>query len=245
MTAEFDPDAFWSEVRRYGATVVPYTWTMLRELVNADPHPAERHHAIRLFVGSGMPRNLWRRVLERFAPASVLELYASTRSGAILGNVSGRKVGALGRPLPGMPRVKIAAWDGDRLAIGADGYAIESDTGMLLVEAADGPLRGVFKRDDAWIATGDLFRRDADGDLWLANPSRLVEDALGTLDAVDLAVCGDTFAAVTPRPGHTLTQAAIKRALKSLDPAVRPREVQILDAMPLTSWYRPSLDDLS
>ena len=29
------------------------------------------------------------------------------------------------------------------------------------------PLRGVFARDDAWIVTGDLFRRDADGDYWL------------------------------------------------------------------------------
>ena len=181
MTAAFDPDAFWTEVRRYGATVVPYTWTMLRELVDAEPHPAERHHAIRLFVGSGMPRNLWRRVLDRFAPANVLELYASTRSGAILGNVRGRKVGAIGRPLPGMAKVTIARCDPatGELEIGSDGYAIESDTGMLLVEATepghDVPLRGVFKPDDAWIATGDLFRRDGDGDLWLANPSRLVE----------------------------------------------------------------------
>ena len=30
----------------------------------------------------------------------------------------------------------------------------------------DIPLRGVFARDDAWMATGDLFRVDADGDLW-------------------------------------------------------------------------------
>ena len=42
-----------------------------------------------------------------------------------------------------------------------------------------------------------------------------------------------------------MTQAAIKRALKSLDPDVRPGAVRILDAMPLTSWYRPSLDHLT
>jgi putative long chain acyl-CoA synthase len=215
---------------------------MLRELVNAEPHPAERYHAIRLFVGSGMPTNLWGRVLERFAPAQVLELYASTRSGAILGNVSGRKVGALGRPLPGTPRVKVAAWDNDGLVVGEDGYAIESKEGMLLVEATgDAPLRGVFSRDDAWIATGDRFRRDADGDLWLAGAGRQIEDALGALDAVDLAVCDDGVALVTARPGQTVTMAAVTRALESLE--VRPSEVRIVDTMPLTSWFRPSISE--
>ena len=59
----------------------------------------------------------------------------------------------------------------------------------------------MFSRDDAWLSTGDLFRRDADGDYWrldgvydvihtasgpvLAAPIR---DALGDLPAVDLAV---------------------------------------------------------
>jgi putative long chain acyl-CoA synthase len=191
-----------------------------------------------------MPANVWRRALERFAPAQVLELYASTRSGAILGNVSGRKVGALGRPLPGTPRVKLAAWDGDALVVGEDGYVLESDEGMLLVEATgDAPLRGVFSRDDAWIATGDVFRRDADGDLWLATPGRQVEDALGALDAVDLAVCQDGVAVVSARPNQTLTRAAVTRALRSLDPEVRPDTVRIVDAIPVTSCFRPSIEE--
>ena len=28
------------------------------------------------------------------------------------------------------------------------------------------PLRGVFAPEDAWVVTGDLFKRDADGDYW-------------------------------------------------------------------------------
>jgi putative long chain acyl-CoA synthase len=279
MATRFDPATFWSEVRRYGATVVPYTWTMLQELVDAAPHPEERHHPIRLFVGSGMPRNLWRRVLDRFSPAAVLELYASTRTGAIVGNVSGRKIGALGQPLPGMPRVRVAAYDiaAGRLEIGGDGFAIPCDdgeTGMLLVEAdgaaptgQDVPLRGVFKPDDAWIATGDLFRRDGDGDLWLVDDAaaliatkhgtispRAVQDALGELAAVDLAACygveretdGAPIAlvAVTLRPGHALNAAAVGGALQALAPDARPDVVHVLDTMPLTSWFRPSVPEL-
>jgi putative long chain acyl-CoA synthase len=279
IATRFDPETFWSEVRRYGATVVPYTWTMLHALVAAEPHPEERSHPIRLFVGSGMPASLWRRVEERFAPARVLELYASTRTGAIVGNVSDRKVGAIGRPLPGTSRIRVAHRDiaTGRLRVGPDGFAVPcqaGEVGALLVEADawtpggnDVPLRGVFRRDDAWIATGDLVRVDDDGDLWFVDSAaaiiatergsvspRQVENALGEIDAVDLAACypvtqqrdGATLAvaAVTPRPGRALDTAAISRALETLDPDARPDQVHVVDAIPMTSWYRPAVTAL-
>ncbi|MGH7805631.1 MAG: alpha/beta fold hydrolase, partial [Candidatus Binatia bacterium] len=85
------PKAFWQDVRLYGATVVFYKGTMLRELVDAPPDPAEKHNPVRLFAGSGMPKNVWKRVLERFAPVSVLELYTSTEARCALANLSGEK----------------------------------------------------------------------------------------------------------------------------------------------------------
>jgi len=207
-----DPDTFWQEVRRYGATHVTYTWTSLRAIANAPEHPNERHHPIRLFMGSGMPRNLWRQVLERFAPARVLEFYASAVGEAILANVSGAKIGAVGGPLPGTTDVKVVAYDVEqrRLVSGDDGLAreCEADEPGLLVARLDpsmpvhdSPLRSVFARDDAWQSTGDLFTRDRDGDLWLVDPvdsliqtrhgpvapSR-IRDALTTIPGVDLAV---------------------------------------------------------
>ena len=104
---------FWEEVRRYGVTVASYTWTLLDEVVEAPPQPGERHHPLRLFIGSGMPRGLWRRVERRFRPARVVEFYASTEAGAILVNLRGRKPGAMGRPLPGSAEVRIAQYDLD------------------------------------------------------------------------------------------------------------------------------------
>ncbi len=279
MAPQFDSKTFWPEVRRYGATVVPYTWTMLRALLDAPPNPDESHHPIRLFVGSGMPPSLWRRVLERFAPAHVLEMYASTRSGAILANVSGRKIGAMGRPLPGTPRVRVVRYDLEarRLVTGDDGFAIPcppGETGMLLVEVdpvtdlgEETVSRGVFSHDDAWTATGDLFRRDEDGDLWLVDRAealiktkhgtvspREVEGALGTLDAVDLAACyrhtrprggNQAIAAVRLRPERELDARTLTRALGTLDPSARPDIVQVVEEMPLTSWFRPALAEHS
>ncbi len=39
MAREFDPTTFWDEARRYGVTVAGYTWTLLRDLVEAPPTP--------------------------------------------------------------------------------------------------------------------------------------------------------------------------------------------------------------
>lgn len=274
MARHFDPSTFWDEVRRYGVTVVTYTWTMLRDVVEAPPHPGERHHPVRLFVGSGMPPGLWRRTLDRFGPAGVVEFYTSTVGDVVLVNLGTKKIGAMGRRLPGSARVRIAAYDtqAGRLVTGKDGFAVvceRDQVGMLLAEAdtddpagSDSALRGVFRRDDAWLATGDLFRRDADGDYWLVDPvgslirtahgaipSAPIRDALGRLEAVDLAVCygvpigdgscSEAVAAVTLRDGHELTAAQITEALARLEPHARPAVVRVVADLPVTTWFRP------
>ena len=279
LARDWDPATFWDEVRRYGVTISSYTWTMLRDLVEAPPDPNERHHPVRLFMGSGMPRGLWRRVADRFAPARVVEFYASTEGEVVLANVSGQKVGAMGRPLPGSARVKLAALDleAGKLESTASGFARECETGEIgvLVSEVDPdvnptvetPLRGVFRPEDAWVSTGDLFRRDADGDYWLVDtitsvirtptgpvyptPSR---DALWMLDAVDLAVCfGVTvtgakgavaIAAVTVREGHELNAEDVSDALDVLPFEQRPRYVRVVDEIPVTTWYRPVVGPL-
>ncbi len=183
---EFDPETFWSEVRRYRATVVTYVRDMLEPLLDG-PQRGPHQHPIRMFVGSAMSADLWRRVNERFESVHVLEMYASTRSDAILGNVTGRKIGSVGKPLPGTPRARVVAIADGRIRTGEDGYAVRAppgEAGQLLVDASgkvfadnDIPLRGVFTRDDAWIATGDLFRVDEDGDFWFVRSMRDLTDA--------------------------------------------------------------------
>jgi putative long chain acyl-CoA synthase len=130
MASEFEPRTFWDEVRRYGVTVASYTWTLLHELVAAPPQPGERGHPVRLFIGSGMPRGLWRRVQERFQPARVVEFYASTETGVILVNLRDAKPGAMGRPLPGTPEVRLAAYDpeSEQLILGRGGFVRQCKT---------------------------------------------------------------------------------------------------------------------
>jgi putative long chain acyl-CoA synthase len=273
LATAYRPSNFWDEVRRYGVTVASYTWNLLHDLVEAPPEPGERHHPVRLFIGSGMPRGLWRRVERRFAPARVLEFYASTETGAVLVNLRDAKPGAMGRPLPGSAEVRIAAYDveSEKLVLGDDGFVRECDTdevGILLARvrpsatSAATPLRGVFSRDDAWLGTGDLFRRDPDGDFWRQDSigdvirtaggpvfTTAIRDALGNLPAVDLAIAygvrpvgGEqeiAVAAVTLRAGYELDGGEVSEALRGLAPQKRPGIVHVVDSIPHTTWFRP------
>ncbi len=206
------PDRFVAEVHQYGVTVVSYTWTMLRDVIDDQAFALHGNHPVRLFIGSGMPTGLWQRVLDAFAPARVVEFFATTDGQAVLANVSGAKIGSKGRPLPGAGRVELGAYDPhhDLILENDRGFVQIADTdqvGVLLAQAR-GPIdptasvkRGVFAPADTWVSTEFLFRRDADGDFWLlGRRGTLVRcergivycepstDALGFVRSVDLAV---------------------------------------------------------
>ncbi len=212
LARNLDPAKFPEEVRRYGVTVVTYTWTMMREILDSEQSSLERSHPVRLFIGSGMPVGLWRRTLERYAPARVVEFYASTEGDVVLANVSGVKVGCKGRPVPGTARVALAAYDpvAEKFFEDERGFirlAEPNEVGLLLGRvSADAPLpqggmRSVFEPGDAWVPTENLFRQDADGDYWLLDHKRLlvkarrgavftqpIIDILGEIRDVDLVV---------------------------------------------------------
>jgi putative long chain acyl-CoA synthase len=203
----------------------------------------------------------------------VLEFYASTEAGAILVNLRGAKEGCMGRPLPGSAEVRIGAYDVEqgRLCLRRDGFVEQSgigEIGMLLARVRTDepwtgtPLRGVFASEDAWLATGDLFLRDEDGDYWRVDSTADVIDtahgavlpgpireALGDLPAVDLAVAygvpvdGDehmlAVAAVTLRAGRELDARDIGAAVRGLERQDRPAIVRVVERIPVTTWFRP------
>nr|WP_245677645.1 AMP-binding protein [Nocardia acidivorans] len=228
LARSLDPAQFAAEVHRYGVTVVTYTWTMLRDILDADTFPSGHPHPIRLFIGSGMPAGLWRRTQERFAPARVLEFYASIEGDVVLANVSGAKIGSKGRPVPGTAKVELIAYDPltDEIQVEDSGFArrcAENEVGLLIGTASDtvdvsaGGLRGVFTPGDAWMPTENLFRRDSDGDYWLMDRrdtvihtprgpvyTQPIIDLLNDITAVDMEV-----AYGLPAGDRTLAVAAV------------------------------------
>jgi putative long chain acyl-CoA synthase len=212
LSRGLQPDRFVQEVRQYGVTVVSYTWAMLRDVVDDPAFVLHGNHPVRLFIGSGMPTGLWERVVDAFAPAHVVEFFATTDGQAVLANVSGVKIGSKGRPLPGAGRVELGAYDveHDLILENDRGFVQVADANQIgvLLAASNGPIdptasvkRGVFAPADTWISTEYLFRRDEDGDYWLMGRrgsvirtarglvyAEPVTDALGLINGVDLAV---------------------------------------------------------
>jgi putative long chain acyl-CoA synthase len=185
----FKQDVFWTEVRRYGATVVFYAGEMCRPLVDAPPVLGEELNPVRLFAGSGMRVDVWRRLEERF-DTGVLEFYATTEGNAVLANVSDEKLGSLGRPLPGTSELMLAAYDfeADDFVKSPDGKYVRcfaGQPGMLIAridagnawaslereerESSRRVLRNVHDHGDAWFVTGDVLRVDEDGDYWFVD----------------------------------------------------------------------------
>ena len=191
LAAEFHPSHFWSEARRYGATVVFYAGEMCRALVDAPPDPADGNNPVRLFAGSGMRADVWEKLRTRFA-VGVLEFYASTEGNAVLANASGEKIGALGRPLPGATDMSIVRYDLEA------GELLRDDSGMLQRAGVNEPglliarvdrghpmagfdgyvdraateariLTDAFEPGDRWFVTGDLLRQDEGGDYWFVD----------------------------------------------------------------------------
>ncbi|MGE0220937.1 MAG: acyl-CoA synthetase, partial [Mycolicibacterium sp.] len=255
---------------------VSYTWAMLREIIDDPGFTLPGSHPVRLFIGSGMPAGLWKRVLDVFEPANVVEFFATTDGQAVLANVSGAKIGSKGRPLPGGGQIALAAYDPD------DNLILEDDEGFVrraeanevgvLLARPRGPIdplaqikRGVFAPADTWVSTEYLFRRDADGDYWLVDNrdavihtvrgpvfAATVNDAVGHLDAVDMAVtygvqvAGETLAvtALALRPGGSIPSADLTEALADLPVGNPPDIVHVVTDMELTATYRPLVGPL-
>jgi putative long chain acyl-CoA synthase len=187
LASAFSPETFWDEVRRYGVTVVYYAGEMCRRLVDAPPVVGEANNPVRLFAGSGLRAGVWRRLVDRFGPVGVLEMYASSEAATVLANARGKKLGSVGRPLPGSPEVAIAAWSFEDDGFLRDGAgrlvrARLDEPGMLIARlpgsadlAHGDPLRprrqvhDAFAAGDSWFATGDFFHEDAEGDYWFVD----------------------------------------------------------------------------
>ncbi len=223
--AEVDPIPFWEEIRRYGASVVYYAGEMCRKLVDAPPVLGEKNNPVRLFAGSGLRRDVWRRLIDRFGPVGVLEFYASTEANTVLANARGKKIGSAGRPLPFSPDVVVAAWDfgGDTdggFSRDGSGHLMRArldEPGMLIAKLASDRadishidpkrlLRDAFEPGDQWFVTGDFFEVDVEGDFtFVDRQGQMIDTHLGAVasarveDAI-YGVAGVALCAAVPAP---------------------------------------------
>jgi fatty-acyl-CoA synthase len=183
----FSASHFWPEVVAERCTMFVYIGELCRYLANQPPDPDERRHGVRLAFGNGLRPDVWEKMIGRFAIPRVLEFYGSTEGNVSMFNFDGH-LGAIGRAPEYLRRlfnIRLARFDveTEEPVRGPDGRCIEaavdepgeclgeikSDARTAYVGYADRSasekkvLRDVFAPGDAWFATGDLMRKDAEG----------------------------------------------------------------------------------
>ncbi|MBT2303310.1 AMP-binding protein [Variovorax paradoxus] len=267
----FHPKTWLSSARESGATIAHYLGVMPAMLLSAPASAADKDHAIRWGFGAGVDRKNHAPFEARFG-FPLVEAWAMTETGAaacVMANREPRLVGAscFGRR---QDYVEIRLVDDE-------GQEVTGDApGELLVRSAgDDPRRhffsGYLKDAEAtreawaggWFHTGDLVRRDEDGNFFFVDRKKNVIRRSGeNISAVEVesvlnqhpavktsavaatpdAVRGDeVLACIVVREELDASQHAqiaasiVEHALAQLAYYKAPGYVAFVDALPLTA----------
>jgi acetyl-CoA synthetase len=263
----FDPEkAFWL-LQKYGVRNAFLFPTALKMMMKAVPQPRKRYElSLRSIMSAGEPVGDavfdWSR---ETLGVTVNEMFGQTEMNYIVGNshtLWPAKPGSIGRPYPGH-RVACIDADGNEVPVGEIGEIAawsEGDPVFFLgywknPEATRGKYTG------SWCRTGDLAKRDADGDFWYQGrtddmfksagyrigPAE-IENCLVKHPAVaNAAVIGvpdaerthivKAFVVLTPGyEGSEALLAELQQHVRGkLAPYEYPKEIEFLDDLPMTT----------
>jgi len=254
----FSASRFWDEVRTTGATVFDFMGATLSILYKAEPRPDDREHRVRLAWGVPVPD--WAPEFERRFGLQVVELYGSVEANIPITQPwdQPKVLGSCGRVTPEF-EVRIADEGGDDVPDGEVGELLIRpriagtvlDAYFANAEATAAAFRGL------WFHSGDLARRDADGNVFFVgrgkdsirrrgeNISALeVEEGVEAHpDVVECAAVGvpselteeEVKVFVVPRAGSGVDAASIWRHCEATMARFQvPRYIAFVDALPKT-----------
>ncbi|KAG8516730.1 Long-chain fatty acid transport protein 6 [Galemys pyrenaicus] len=96
LKRKFSASQFWNDCKKYNVTVFQYIGELCRYLCKQPKREGEKDHQVRLAVGNGVRRDVWREFLERFGNIKMCELYGATEGNICFMNHTG-KIGSVGR----------------------------------------------------------------------------------------------------------------------------------------------------
>jgi len=267
----FHPSRWWHSVRATGATIVHYLGVMPAMLLAAPASAADRDHHVRWGFGAGVDRKNHALFEERFG-FPLVEAWAMTETGAAACVMAHHEPRHIGTSCFG----RAEAFVDLRLVDERDTDVPDGTPGELLVRSS-GPdprrhfFSGYLKDDTAttdawaggWFHTGDMVRRDAEGNLFFVDRKKNVirrsgenisavevESVLNQHPAVKasaVAATPDTvrgdevLACIVLRDAVSVEQreqtaaSIVRHALDQLAYYKAPGYVAFVDALPLTA----------
>ncbi|HUR52432.1 MAG TPA: AMP-binding protein [Mycobacteriales bacterium] len=253
----FDPATWVTVVEEHRVQQSALVPSMIQQLLT---QPLEAHDLsclVKLSCGAApLARDVAEELERRIPSVQVAEGYGCTESSALISTQPSeeRRLGSVGRPVPGV-EVRIELADGGTAGVGEDGEICVRGVTVMQgywrsPEATAHALR------DGWLHTGDVGHVDAEG--WLYVVDRLkdliirngfnvyprdVEDVLLAHPAVVAAavvgrpdpVVGEEVVAFVQLGGAATPEELIAFSREHLGAYKYPREVRVVDTVPLTS----------
>lgn len=173
IARRFSVSRFWPEVRRTGATIASMLGSLAILVADADDHPDQQGHRLRLCAAAPMPPDIDRIWNERFGCKTFSAGYGLTEASLISMLPAGEanKPGAAGKRNTVDFDVRLVDDDDVEVPVGEIGEIVCRPTGPNLMFA------GYWRRPEAtlgvfgnlWFHTGDLARLDDDGFLYFVD----------------------------------------------------------------------------
>ncbi|MEO6205401.1 MAG: AMP-binding protein [Mycobacteriales bacterium] len=257
LMGRFDAAEWISTVEREhieASAVVP---SML-QLLLAQPLEAHDLSSLTYVTSGGAPLapSVRAEVERRIPTARVCDGYGCTEvtSTATMNPPDARRVGTVGIPLDGV-RLRVVDPTGAELSTGDDGEICVQSAGVMAGYWRD-VVATAEVNPDGWLRTGDVGHLDADGYLTIVDRTkdliirggfnvypRDVEDALLEHPAVAAAAVvgrpdptlGEEVVAFVQLSGSVEMDVLLAFAAERLAKTKRPREIRVVDAVPLTS----------
>jgi len=169
----FSVSNFWPEINRTGATMVSMLGSLAILIANADDHPDQTGHRLRLCAAAPMPPDTDRAWQERFGCKTFSAGYGLTEASLVsmLDAGEANRPGAMGKPNLHEFDVRLVDDDDVEIPVGEVGEIVCRPKGPNLMFA------GYWNRPDAtveatrnlWFHTGDLGRLDDAGFLYFVD----------------------------------------------------------------------------
>jgi crotonobetaine/carnitine-CoA ligase len=257
----FSTSRFWPIVRGHGVTTTGLLGAMAQFLLDRPPAPDDREHTLRSVIIAPFDEPAL-TFGARFGVEVYTEFNMTELSVPLWAGPNPDAVGACGKPAPGAT-LRIVDERGEALPVGAVGELVVRMDDPTTI--ARGYLNDAQATAAAWrvdgFHTGDLFRRDADGNHFFVDrikdsirrrgeniSSFEVESALllhpGVREAAVVAAPGaggedEVLAVVVLGPDQALDPAALLEFLRPrLAHFMIPRYVRVVDALPRTPTHK-------
>ncbi|TSH97409.1 ATP-dependent acyl-CoA ligase [Verticiella sediminum] len=165
ISQRFTKSRLWDIVRRHECTTLNLLGGMFTA-IHAEPvTPHDADNPLRLIIGAGMPKELWRDFETRFG-VEILEFYGAAEGGLIINLPGTGPVGSIGKPAAQYD-VRILDEDGNECPPGEPGEIVfgNADGSPIQLAYFNDPEASAKKAKDGLLWMGDIGYRDAEG--WL------------------------------------------------------------------------------